>query len=341
MNPKLIHVVFVLGFLGVWLFLVSNLNVTDLYQKNWPIALTMLLGSFIAGSTCAGGGAVAFPVMTLILGFSTVVARDFSLFIQSVGMISASIYIFTRRIPVDTKILSPSILIASTSAVLGVMISQVLNPSFVKIFYLSLGFSFSFIFLFVEFKLKNSNGSNSESDRLGSKKTHFVVCILGGFVSGIVGSGIDFFLFAYLILMKKQNIKISTPTSVIVMAAVSLVISILRISVLTEGLSQQTYYLWLTASPIVLFGAPFGVLFAKVIGSKVLTTLIVGALTMQYIFGLFTLPLNFTTGLLSLVTILLSIYCFKKLHKPPQPKTNNVTDLVQDSKEEQKRLLAG
>lgn len=341
MNLKLIHAVFVLGFLGIWLILVSNLNVTELYQQNWPIALTMLLGSFIAGSTCAGGGAVAFPVMTLFLGFSTIVARDFSLFIQSVGMISASIYIFTRRIPVDIKVLGPSTLIASTSAVLGVMISQVLEPSFVKIFYLSLGFSFSFIFLFVEFKLNNSNGSGKESNLSESKKTHFVVCILGGFVSGIVGSGIDFFLFAYLILLKKQNIKISTPTSVIVMAAVSLVISILRISVLTEGLTLQTYHLWLTASPIVLFGAPLGVFFAKVIHSTVLTALIVGALTMQYIFGLFTLPLNSKIILFSLGTILLSIYCFKKLHKPYQAKTNNVTDLAQGSKEKEKRLLAG
>ena len=36
--------------------------------------------------TSEGGGAVAFPVMTLALGIPPAVARDFSLMIQSCGM---------------------------------------------------------------------------------------------------------------------------------------------------------------------------------------------------------------------------------------------------------------
>ena len=38
-----------------------------------------------AGMTSEGGGAVAFPVMTLALGIKPAVARDFSLMIQSCG----------------------------------------------------------------------------------------------------------------------------------------------------------------------------------------------------------------------------------------------------------------
>ena len=40
--------------------------------------------------TSEGGGAVAFPVMTLALGIKPAVARDFSLMIQSCGEIRAS-----------------------------------------------------------------------------------------------------------------------------------------------------------------------------------------------------------------------------------------------------------
>ena len=36
--------------------------------------------------TSEGGGAVAFPVMTLALGIKPAVARDFSLMIQSCGI---------------------------------------------------------------------------------------------------------------------------------------------------------------------------------------------------------------------------------------------------------------
>ena len=38
--------------------------------------------------TSEGGGAVAFPVMTLALGIPPAVARDFSLMIQSCGKLS-------------------------------------------------------------------------------------------------------------------------------------------------------------------------------------------------------------------------------------------------------------
>ena len=33
----------------------------------WPVSLTMVLGSFVAGSSAAGGGSVAYPILTLIL----------------------------------------------------------------------------------------------------------------------------------------------------------------------------------------------------------------------------------------------------------------------------------
>lgn len=39
----------------------------------------------MGGMTSEGGGAVAFPVMTLALGIKPAVARDFSLMIQSCG----------------------------------------------------------------------------------------------------------------------------------------------------------------------------------------------------------------------------------------------------------------
>jgi hypothetical protein len=45
----------------------------------------MVFGATIGGMTSEGGGAVAFPVMTLALGIKPAVARDFSLMIQSCG----------------------------------------------------------------------------------------------------------------------------------------------------------------------------------------------------------------------------------------------------------------
>jgi len=50
----------------------------------WYLTLTMVFGSMAAGATSVGGGAVSFPVMTLAFGLSPLLARDFSLMIQSV-----------------------------------------------------------------------------------------------------------------------------------------------------------------------------------------------------------------------------------------------------------------
>ena len=58
--------------------------------ENYFMSLTMCLGSFIAGATSEGGGAIAYPVMTLgPWKIAPLIARDFSLMIQSIGMIAA------------------------------------------------------------------------------------------------------------------------------------------------------------------------------------------------------------------------------------------------------------
>ena len=59
-------------------------NYFALFAENnrYIMSITMMVGAMIAGMTSEGGGAVAFPVMTLALGIKPAVARDFSLMIQ-------------------------------------------------------------------------------------------------------------------------------------------------------------------------------------------------------------------------------------------------------------------
>jgi uncharacterized protein len=46
--------------------MLSN-NGFELYKTNWEAALTMLFGSFIAGSSPEGSASIAYPVFTLLL----------------------------------------------------------------------------------------------------------------------------------------------------------------------------------------------------------------------------------------------------------------------------------
>ena len=70
----------------VWLIAVLTLGEFDRAVDRWESALTMVFGSFLAGSTPAGAGAVAFPVFTKALDIVPEVARTFTLSIQAIGL---------------------------------------------------------------------------------------------------------------------------------------------------------------------------------------------------------------------------------------------------------------
>lgn len=114
------------------------------FRTSWFMSVTMMFGSFIAGATSEGGGAVAFPVMTLIFNIPPPVARDFSLMIQSVGMMSAAFAIYCMRIPIEGR----AILFAGVGGAFGVVIgveviSPMMTPSYAKIFFTSTWLSFA------------------------------------------------------------------------------------------------------------------------------------------------------------------------------------------------------
>ncbi|CAJ0578588.1 unnamed protein product, partial [Mesorhabditis spiculigera] len=48
-----------------------------------------MLAATVAGMTSEGGGAVSFPIMTLVLHINPDIARDFALMIQSIGIFTA------------------------------------------------------------------------------------------------------------------------------------------------------------------------------------------------------------------------------------------------------------
>ena len=65
-----------------WWLLAVRWDYFSLFPERYILSITMIFGATVAGMTSEGGGAVAFPVMTLALGIAPSVARDFSLMIQ-------------------------------------------------------------------------------------------------------------------------------------------------------------------------------------------------------------------------------------------------------------------
>ena len=74
-------------------------------SDQWRAALTMVFGSFVAGFTPQGGGAVAFPVFSKIIEIPPEIARTFSLSIQATGMVMASVIILLAGRRADAFVL--------------------------------------------------------------------------------------------------------------------------------------------------------------------------------------------------------------------------------------------
>ena len=89
-----------------WVALSSQLLDLAVAAAHWYYPAVMVVGAFVAGSTPEGGGAVAFPVLSVFLSIDRVLARDFSLMIQSIGMTSASLFVLTRP-GVDRSVFRP------------------------------------------------------------------------------------------------------------------------------------------------------------------------------------------------------------------------------------------
>jgi uncharacterized membrane protein YfcA len=232
-----------------------------LFADRWFMSLTMAFGSFVAGATSEGVGAVAFPVMTLIFRIPPEVARNFSLAIQSVGMTAAAYLILRRRIPIEIRYLIPCSLGGGAGIVLGtfLIVPQVPSP-YAKMLFVTVWLSFACVLFYT-----NHVRKRQVKDRLPVLPAAEVaglvfVGVLGGCLSANVGSGIDILSFSYVTMRFGLCEKVATPTSVIIMAGNAMIGLLLHAAVLGD-VGAEAFNYWLVCVPVVVFGAPLGAYF--------------------------------------------------------------------------------
>jgi uncharacterized membrane protein YfcA len=229
-----------------------------LFRTNWYMTATMVAGSFVAGASSEGGGAVAYPVMTLAFDIDPAVARNFSLAIQAVGMTAAGLCIFARRIRIETTYLGLVAAGGIPGMVLGTYgVAPFVAPAVAKMTFVSFWLSYG-IALF----LINHVRERTAVDRLPGlttrEKVELVgVGVVGGVLSAVFGNGIDICSFAFVTLKYRLSEKVATPTSVLLMASNALLGAFLHGAVL-QDLQPQAFDFWLVCIPVVVFGAPFG-----------------------------------------------------------------------------------
>lgn len=254
----------------------------------WPSALTMVFGSFLAGSSPEGGGAVAFPIFTKVLEIDAPVARSFGLFIQAAGMTSASAFILAKRRPIDAR----AAVLGACGGIIGLLFAivvltdpdhvfraPVLPSAWVKVLFTLILAMMSWLMISA---LRRPD--EVETPMVWSRRAQGGVCaaaVMGGVLSAFTGTGVNVLLFLFIVTLCGTRTSIAVPTSILAMTAVSIVGFVVlglidgQLSigldtlgnvasvggVAVDGLDAARYdlfALWLAAVPVVVWGAPIG-----------------------------------------------------------------------------------
>ncbi|MGI9600632.1 MAG: sulfite exporter TauE/SafE family protein [Acidimicrobiales bacterium] len=286
-----------------WVLFVTINDHWGRVADNWASAATMTFGSFVAGSTPQGGGAVAFPVFTKILGVDASVARSFSLCIQATGMVVASLSIVINRRPVAWRAVGLAIPPAILGFFVGVLAlsdsslpfwPSTLPGSYVKVFFTLLIASMA-LMVYLGYRVQIIE--RIETVPIAGMRVSVLIVVaafIGGVASAIVGSGADVMLYLAIVVVIGVSPRVSVPSSVIVMATVS-VVGLFTFGVVDgqldvaldpsgdvvavggepvtatdddgiaygegeplEPIRYDLFGFWLAAIPVAVFGAPLG-----------------------------------------------------------------------------------
>lgn len=251
------YVIFAVCAITLWLVLLLTSSISPL--DAWPAALTMVFGSFIAGASAEGGGAIAFPVFTLLLKIPPDAARNFSFAIQSFGMVSASMLIIGRRIPVELR----AVFYPATGGIIGLIagthfLEPHVDPPLTKLLFVSIWLAFG-----LALWRANRQTSGQLAQRLPDVLKRqdvlnlVMIGVVGGVVTSLFGNGIDLLTFCMLRLWYGVDEKVATPTSVLLMSILTVAGTLLHTTVYND-FGQTEFTAWLAAAPVVLVFAPLG-----------------------------------------------------------------------------------
>ncbi len=297
---------------ATWLAAVGVTGSWSRVGEHAVAAITMVFGSFVAGSTPQGGGAVAFPVFTKGLEVPAEVARSFSLCIQAVGMSSASAAIILGKRQVVWRAVAIGVPAGAVGLVATLFLAgdrslpfwpSTLPGPYVKVTFTLVVAAMAWVVL-----LGLRTPIRRVADALPTLHGRLVVALvvaglLGGSASALVGSGADVFMYLFVVVLFGVRAGVGVPTSVITMAAIS-VLGFLILGILDGqldiGRSQvddvwfvnsvgsnqlppnsesgrfDLFGMWLAAIPIVAWGAPLGAWVASRLSAR---TLVVFALS--------------------------------------------------------------
>ncbi|WP_185958350.1 sulfite exporter TauE/SafE family protein [Fodinibius sediminis] len=274
------------------------------------MSLTMIFGSFIAGISSEGGGAIAYPVMTLVFNITPEVARNFSLAIQSIGMTAATLWIIAKRISLERTYL----LLSGAGGLFGVVggtlwVAPLVPAAYAKMMFVSFWLSFG-IALFVINHVRKRD-TRQQLPRLSAcqKSELVLVGVLGGVLSAIFGNGIDICTFSFVTMKYGLSEKVATPTSVVLMTSNAVVGSLMH-GFLIADMQPEAINYWLVCIPFVVLGAPLGANLLDKINRLSIAVMLYAIIIAQFIAALFIIRPAGSLMMVSVLTFCAGIIIF-------------------------------
>jgi uncharacterized membrane protein YfcA len=285
-----------------------------LYTKHAYEVLTMVFGSFIAGSSPEGSAAIAYPIFTLLLKIDPAEARNFAFAIQSIGMTSASLLILGLAIKVEWNYIR----YVAIGGLLGLLIGNywvvpLISPPLAKLFFVSLWLGFGVVLW------KENRSSRAVFNSLSSVSSSDILRLLffglvGGIISSIFGTGINIFTFCLMTIYYGIDEKVAIPSSVIIMTIETIAGFFLHTAVIGD-FQTNVFEMWIVCMPVVVVFAPLGAFVISKVPRKSVATFLYCILIVQFFGAMWVIKPGLNQMMLSLSVLISGILIFLYLSK--------------------------
>ncbi len=315
-NPYLFYSYIFIVFC-VWCYFVSQNNLFYLIEKHFYAVITMIFGSFIAGSSPEGSASIAYPVFTLLLKIKPDDARNFAFAIQSIGMTSATIYLLNKHIKVEWNYIKYVTLGGFVGLLFGTFfVLDFITPSVAKLFFVSLWLSFGMVLWYVNNNQRKVNSVIPNFQKADILKL-LIFGFIGGIISSIFGTGINIFTFCLLTIYYNIDEKVAVPSSIIIMTLETILGFFLHNTIIKD-FSQLSFEMWIACIPFVVVFAPLGSYFISKISRISIARILYIILIIQFFGAIWVIKPNLFQISICLLTLVLGNGMFFYLSLNPR-----------------------
>ena len=299
--------------LSCWGFYMNSSGSFYVFAKHWAAILTMIFGSFIAGSSPEGSAAIAYPVFTLLLKIEPSVARNFAFAIQSIGMTSASLLILGLKIKVDWNYIKYVTFGGAFGLIFGTYyIVPLISPPLAKLFFVSLWLSFGLILWYENRKPQREVFDKIQNFVKSDMVRLMFFGLIGGVISSIFGTGINIFTFCLMTIYYRIDEKVAVPSSVIIMT-LETILGFFIHGVVIGDFQPEAFEMWLACVPFVAFFAPLGAFVISKLPRKAIATFLYIILIVQFFGAIWVLKPSLPHLGLCLITLMAGVGTFAYL----------------------------